>query len=181
MSKLPAAAMLGTPLTSTSAICLSTLHAPSPPEPALLQPASTSETTTDEAATPLPVSSEPEPILALHTCSHAFHAECLVSWFVLRKTTCPICRTAYISNEDMQAYEAEEAGEVEQMTVVDAPVAGSNNATTSDQVGGASRVSNWRYFWAGESVRGRESGATATRQGDVFDVEMGIRRARGWR
>jgi hypothetical protein len=30
-------------------------------------------------------------------------------------------------------------------------------------------------------VRGRESGATATRQGDVFDVEMGVRRARGWR
>lgn len=73
----------------------------------------------------------------------------------------------------MQAYEEEEAGEVasevEQMTVVVEPAVG------------ASRVSNWRYFWAGESVRGRESGGPGVRQGEV-DVESGeVRTGRGWR
>ncbi|KAF1919361.1 hypothetical protein BDU57DRAFT_139278 [Ampelomyces quisqualis] len=140
------------------AICLSTLHAPAPPEPALIT-TTTHPTSVNEAATrPASIhsTSPPDSILKLHTCSHTFHAECLVSWFVLRKTTCPICRTPYISEEDMQAYEEEEAvilasevGEVEQMGMVDAE---------AQRTGVAERVSNWRYFWAGESVRGRQNG-----------------------
>jgi hypothetical protein len=151
-----------------SAICLSTLHAPAPPEPALLAP--TNNSPIDEAATQQPMasptstesSSDPEAILKLHTCSHTFHAECLVSWFVLRKTTCPICRTAYISKEDMQAYEEEEAAETapaEQLTVVEPPAAAAQ--------GSAGTVTNWRYFWAGESVRGRENALAATQRTDV--------------
>jgi hypothetical protein len=143
-------------LTPLSAICLSTLHAPSPPAPALLAPSTTTTTFTDEATIhhPISSSSDPEPILKLHTCSHTFHAECLVSWFVLRKTTCPICRAPYISKEDMTAYEEEEVAAttpvVEQMAVVE-PV----------------RVSNWRYFWAGESVTRREQGGEAVTATDV--------------
>jgi hypothetical protein len=146
--------------TLPSAICLSTLHAPSPPAPVLLAPSTASTSTTDKAAIlpPIPLSDETEPILKLHTCSHTFHAECLVSWFVLRKTTCPICRAPYISKEDMAAYEEEEVAAttpvVEQMAVVEGP--------------GAVSVSNWRYFWAGQSVTGREQGREA-----VTDVERG--------
>jgi hypothetical protein len=156
-----------------SAICLSTLHAPAPPEPALLATADASAI--DEAAThPVdPASIESEAILKLHTCSHIFHAECLVSWFVLRKTTCPICRTPYISKEDMQAYEEEEAAEtaaVEQMAIIELTAP----AVTEPP------VPNWRYFWAGQSVMGRENALAATRQG-VTDVEGGQRRGRGLR
>jgi hypothetical protein len=159
---------------SHSAICLSTLHAPAPPEPALL--VSTDASTVDEAATnPItPPTDQPDSILKLRTCSHTFHAECLVSWFVLRKTTCPICRTAYISKEDMQAYEEEEAAEtavVEAMTVVEPNAA---------QATPAPPVTNWRYFWAGQSVMGRENALAPTRQG-VTDVEAGQQRERRWR
>jgi hypothetical protein len=137
--------------------------------------------TLDESAMSAPITPGSEPILALHTCSHAFHAECLVSWFVLRKTTCPICRTAYISTEDMQAYEEEEAGivagEMEQMAVVEPgnEVAPGNAAAVD-----GTRVSNWRYFWAGESVMARENGGSATRQG-ALDVESGqVQTGRRW-
>ncbi|KAH3920320.1 hypothetical protein HBI56_068470 [Parastagonospora nodorum] len=156
------------------AICLSALHAPAPPEAALLAPSDTS--IVDEAATnpTTPPPSEADAILKLRTCSHTFHAECLVSWFVLRKTTCPICRTAYISKEDMQAYEEEEAAEtavVEPMTVEEPPAAPAATAPS---------VTSWRYFWAGQSVIGRENALAATRQG-VTDVEGGQQRERRWR
>ncbi|KAH7392263.1 hypothetical protein DE146DRAFT_738102 [Phaeosphaeria sp. MPI-PUGE-AT-0046c] len=151
------------------AICLSTLHAPSPPAPALIPQPSLS-TPLDEAAThpPPTSSSDPEPILKLHSCSHAFHAECLVSWFVLRKTTCPICRTQYISTEDMKAYEDAEAAEMEQMSLADEE-AGRVLAAQEQQT---SNVSNWRYFWAGQSVMGREAGGEGNGNGNG---------ARGWR
>lgn len=90
-----------------SAICLSALHAPSPPEPAKLG----EEPVTDEAAKPPSLKDlatpEPESILKLHVCGHEFHAECLVSWFVLRKTSCPICRAVYYSKEAMQSQDDE--------------------------------------------------------------------------
>jgi hypothetical protein len=63
----------------------------------------------------------------------------------------------------MQAYEEEEAAEtapVEQLTVVDPPVAVAGSAAVPP-------VTNWRYFWAGESVRGRENALAATQRGDV--------------
>ncbi|CAO2652204.1 Nn.00g004870.m01.CDS01 [Neocucurbitaria sp. VM-36] len=89
------------------AICLSTLHAPSPPEPAKLSEVPV----TDEAAKPLSTNDlathEPESILRLHVCGHEFHAECLVSWFVLRKTSCPICRAEYYTKEAMQLHDEE--------------------------------------------------------------------------
>ncbi|KAL6174055.1 hypothetical protein ACJQWK_00204 [Exserohilum turcicum] len=107
------------------AICLSALYAPTPPEPAKLSPdeppTSAATATATETAAPQPQSTdlgptitrtttapESETILRLIVCNHEFHAECLVSWFVLRKTSCPICRSLYMSKEDMDQYDEEE-------------------------------------------------------------------------
>ncbi|KAF2821829.1 hypothetical protein CC86DRAFT_101120 [Ophiobolus disseminans] len=166
------------------AICLSTLHAPSPPEPALIQ----SQPTIDEAAlrpqTPSPTSTNPDPsapeaILKLQACGHEFHSECLVSWFVLRKTTCPICRAPYISKEDMKLYEDEEAaiGAAEAAPVVEPPPTGAR--TDANGV----PISNWRYFWRGEnwhsgrardarSIAGNSNGASGNPVGQPDAVEM---------
>ncbi|KAH7064360.1 hypothetical protein BKA63DRAFT_525256 [Paraphoma chrysanthemicola] len=183
------------------AICLCSLHAPSPPEPALItsqstideaalpppQPTTATATTTPTTTTADPAAADasiipPDPsILKLHICAHEFHASCLVSWFVLRKTTCPICRAAYISKEDFAAYEDEEAEAVgattgvEQMGVVDPPVIvgrhviGVPGGFTGEgrrirAPGAEGRVSNWRYFWRGEGVWGgrREAGQAQT-------------------
>ncbi|KAF1937956.1 hypothetical protein EJ02DRAFT_447142 [Clathrospora elynae] len=126
------------------AICLSTLHAPAPPEPAKL-----SDTPiTDEAAKPpsiTAVSPEFEAILKLQVCGHEFHAECLTSWFVLRKTSCPICRSVYFTKEAMQQYDAEE----------DAAVGGATPATVEAHVP-PPRVANWRYFLHGHSLARRQ-------------------------
>jgi hypothetical protein len=176
-------------LTPPSAICLSTLHAPSPPEPALL----TSQPTVDDAALPIPPpTTDPTApdttILKLQICAHEFHSECLVSWFVLRKTTCPICRAAYISKEDMKAYEDEEAAVgVEQMGVVEPgpPVMVGGHVIGAVPAGRVDAngvpFSNWRYFWSGEGVWGgrrqarvqSESGNLAQRveEGGVGRVE----------
>lgn len=122
-----------------SAICLSTLHAPSPPEPARLG----GETVTGEAAKPPSIkdiaTAEPEQILKLRVCGHEFHAECLVSWVVLRKTSCPICRAVYLSKEEMQSLddEAQPAAEVTPSAIeMQTPIP----------------VSNWRYFVHGQNV-----------------------------
>jgi hypothetical protein len=103
----------GRQLTYVSAICLSTLHAPSPPEPAILStatPASTETAGINETAPPTrPCSiSEVEEILRLNVCSHEFHAECLTSWFVFGKFSCPICREVYYGSGP----EKEESGDV---------------------------------------------------------------------
>lgn len=96
-----------------SAICLSTLHAPSPPRLAKLSDVPFTEATeaTDEGSNSPPINDpavhEPDAILKLHLCGHEFHAECLVSWFVLRKTSCPICRAVYYSKETMQLHDEE--------------------------------------------------------------------------
>ncbi|KAH8726454.1 hypothetical protein GQ44DRAFT_705653 [Phaeosphaeriaceae sp. PMI808] len=143
------------------AICLSTLHAPSPPEPVLLPtqpPPSEPEPEPNPTPTPThpPAPTSSEPILKLHVCGHEFHAECLVSWFVLRKISCPICRALYISKEDMQIYEDEEAAvaaeQLQAMTVEEPVAAGNGNGV---------RVSNWRYFWAGEAVSARQGGTVS--------------------
>ncbi|RYN82296.1 hypothetical protein AA0120_g9782 [Alternaria tenuissima] len=140
------------------AICLSTLHAPAPPEPAKLSP----ETPiTDDAALPasLPQSDsldpsatttttpENETILKLSVCGHEFHADCLVSWFVLRKTSCPICRSTYMSKEAMEQHDEEErialGGDVTP-AVLEAGTAHQSQAVP---------VSNWRYFLHGSGIR----------------------------
>lgn len=79
-------------LIDTSAICLSTLHTPSPPEPAKLAAGDI------EAARPSSVSGlsiSEQDILRLKACGHEFHAQCLISWFIIRKYSCPICRAWY--------------------------------------------------------------------------------------
>ncbi|KAF2793314.1 hypothetical protein K505DRAFT_362117 [Melanomma pulvis-pyrius CBS 109.77] len=86
------------------AICLSTLHLPSPPEPIKAKLA-TLETTTETISSSKHASisnlslSDKEEILKLRACGHEFHAECLTSWFVIRKYSCPICRAIYYSKE----------------------------------------------------------------------------------
>jgi hypothetical protein len=150
-----------------SAICLSTLHAPAPPEPAKLSP----ETPiTDEAALPSSSTLETTPtqeadkILKLRVCGHEFHAECLVSWFVLRKTSCPICRSSYMSKEAMEEYDEEERIALGQpanpTTVATAAVIPTQPPTL------APVVSNWRYFLHGQNVVRNQTRA---------DIEMNAR------
>ncbi|KAF2029906.1 hypothetical protein EK21DRAFT_66735 [Setomelanomma holmii] len=172
------------------AICLSTLHAPSPPEPALI----TSQATVDDAAVPVPSTSTPDAntsILKLQVCSHEFHSECLVSWFVLRKTSCPICRAAYISKEEMKAYEDEEAAltaepaVVEQMSVVEPPIIVGRHIIRTGDTGGDRQTSNWGYFWRGEGsvrpVAAADAGANANVAGIVENGGVQAERPNRWR
>jgi hypothetical protein len=122
------------------AICLSTLLAPSPPEPAKLS----NENDVDEAAITPPKAVEQEEILRLKDCSHEFHAECLISWVVLHKKSCPICRTVYYHDEPEKPTNVEARSAVpaqEQMTVVEPAISAQPP------------VSNWRFFWTGRDER----------------------------
>ncbi|KAF2743895.1 hypothetical protein M011DRAFT_207452 [Sporormia fimetaria CBS 119925] len=78
-------------------ICLSPLYVSSLPESAKV----VKEQSTDaEAAFTLDATvSGPEEILRLKVCRHEFHAECLTSWFVVRKYSCPLCRAVYYEDE----------------------------------------------------------------------------------
>ncbi|KAF1931798.1 RING/U-box [Didymella exigua CBS 183.55] len=141
------------------AICLSTLLAPSPPEPAKLS----NEIGVDEAVITPPKTIEQEEIMRLNECGHEFHAECLISWVVLHKKSCPICRTIYYHDEpgnptDVEAQAAAPAQE--QMTVVESVAPAQPS------------VSNWRYFWAG-----RDEGQNSTGPG----LRSGLQRLRGLR
>lgn len=132
-------------LTYDSAICLSTLLAPSPPEPAKLS----NENRIDEAAITPPKIVEQEEIMRLRECGHEFHAECLISWVVLHKKSCPICRTVYYRDEPEKPADIEAQGTVpaqQQMTVVD-PITPAQPP-----------VSNWRYFWTGRDERHNAAG-----------------------
>ncbi|KAF3033369.1 hypothetical protein E8E12_003090 [Didymella heteroderae] len=127
------------------AICLSSLLVPSPPEPAKLS----NENGVDEAAITPPKTVEQEEIMRLKGCGHEFHAECLISWVVLHKKSCPICRTVYYHDEpekpaDVEAQVAAPAQE--QLTVVE-PVTPAQPP-----------VSNWRYFWTGRDERQNTTG-----------------------
>ncbi|KAF2676817.1 hypothetical protein K458DRAFT_396542 [Lentithecium fluviatile CBS 122367] len=96
------------------AICLSPIYFPSPPVPAKLplrlsvkatdpidprRPQATTTTTMTTTSRPPSLSThslaEAEEVLRLNVCSHEFHAECLTSWFVIGKFSCPICRAVY--------------------------------------------------------------------------------------
>ncbi|ORY15984.1 hypothetical protein BCR34DRAFT_144302 [Clohesyomyces aquaticus] len=86
------------------AICLSTLHVPSPPEPAIV--AAQVAAMASRPTTPLKAKSlsdfslsEQEKILRLNVCGHEFHAECLLSWLLVRRYTCPVCRAVYYDKE----------------------------------------------------------------------------------
>lgn len=101
-----------------SAICLSTLHIPLPPQPAKLK----TRPLGIAIALPNPFSKR-EPvlnkevddktdILRLKVCGHEFHAECLISWFVIRKYSCPICRAVYYGREAEERLSNEERREI---------------------------------------------------------------------
>ncbi|PSN67591.1 hypothetical protein BS50DRAFT_633309 [Corynespora cassiicola Philippines] len=101
------------------AICLCSLHAPSPPKPAklALEKAIPGDGTSAVLASSKPPSisnisiHENEEILKLKSCGHEFHAECLVSWCILRKYSCPICRAVYFQSEDVKAKSEEQTTE----------------------------------------------------------------------
>ncbi|PTU18824.1 hypothetical protein P175DRAFT_0332669 [Aspergillus ochraceoroseus IBT 24754] len=103
MSELAATAKLGP--------CL-----PPPPQPACIPPSSRRLLHTSCTISPLPVSPDhgathchdtttatvADPaldtianILILNQCKHAFHADCLVSWFKYGQYRCPTCQTSY--------------------------------------------------------------------------------------
>lgn len=139
-----------------------------------------------EAATRPPSinNSTPEPILKLNTCGHEFHAECLISWFVLRKTSCPICRSVYISKEEMGKYDEEAELEMVEMNAEGNPTAASQVTPEVNATNGGSngrRISNWRYFLEGENVFGR--GRARNEGQDVEQQQSGESRAmtRFWR
>ncbi|EUC48191.1 hypothetical protein COCMIDRAFT_88002 [Bipolaris oryzae ATCC 44560] len=172
------------------AICLSALYLPSPPEPAKLspetpaadtpapssvasdQPQSTSPTITTTATTTAtsPTStpqSDSEPILKLTVCSHEFHAECLVSWFVLRKTSCPICRSMYMSKEEMDKYDEEEQIALggTPSTTIATPTPDLEAQQTAAQPEAAATVRNWQYFLYGRDAYRRARERRARTQG----------------
>jgi len=145
---------------SKSAICLSALYAPAPPEPAKLSP---DTPITDAAALPasMPVSDDDtttttdmpdaETILKLSICGHEFHTDCLVSWFVLRKTSCPICRSVYMSKEALEQHDEEE-----QLALN----AGMPPAVLEEGRAGQPQgppVRNWHYFLRGRNATRREA------------------------
>ncbi|KAG9193288.1 hypothetical protein G6011_03323 [Alternaria panax] len=150
------------------AICLSTLHAPAPPEPAKLSPetpitdaaalpASLPQSdSVDPTATTATTAPESETILKLQVCGHEFHADCLVSWFVLRKTSCPICRSMYMSKEAMEQHDEEE-----RIALGGEPTPAALEAGSADQPQ-AQPVSNWRYFLHRSGIRRHQQAETQT-------------------
>lgn len=44
-----------------------------------------------------------EDVLVLQGCQHAFHARCLVPWFLADGYDCPVCRAPYWMNKERMA------------------------------------------------------------------------------
>ncbi|KAF2661196.1 hypothetical protein K491DRAFT_480955 [Lophiostoma macrostomum CBS 122681] len=40
-------------------------------------------------------------VLTLRECKHAFHSSCLISWFLIKRYDCPVCRRAYYHHEEV--------------------------------------------------------------------------------
>ena len=131
------------------AICLSTLHAPSPPEPAKLsEKGELSDGATTASVKSLCISNQDE-ILRLKSCAHEFHAECLVSWFVVRKTSCPICRAVY--NEDVEK-------NMDELAQTPPPAVQEEARPPPPTV---QPVSNWYFFWTGrDRVESQQRGTS---------------------
>lgn len=71
----------------------------------------------------------------------------------------------------MKAYEDAEAADMEQMSVADEEAAqGGGQQVRQGQV---PNVSSWRYFWAGQSLLGRENGIGAIRRSEAERVGEG--------
>lgn len=140
-------------LTSRSAICLSTLHAPAVPEPAKLS----FENLVADEATRLPASSDTgeREVFKLRKCGHEFHSYCLVSWTMLRKTSCPVCRTVFCYEESEKAsdHEAQTSSTEHSPPAVEPPATSASSSVTdrhylstgqSIAVGTQVRSSWWR-------------------------------------
>jgi hypothetical protein len=77
---------------------LSSLHAPVPPQAAKLESEGRlADNATKEKGPSLSESmlKEQEEIVKLNVCGHIFHMECLMSWYVFGKFSCPVCRAVY--------------------------------------------------------------------------------------
>ncbi|KAF2730133.1 hypothetical protein EJ04DRAFT_580117 [Polyplosphaeria fusca] len=84
------------------AICLSTLQAPARPEPAQIFNSSNPSPETVPCPSHHKAPSiyeetvmKSDEIMRLKVCNHEFHAECLISWCLVRRHTCPICRAVF--------------------------------------------------------------------------------------
>ncbi|PVH95640.1 hypothetical protein DM02DRAFT_632708 [Periconia macrospinosa] len=119
---------------STPTSPLSTPSIPSPPAPAKLaalplpstdfssnEPPKTSPTAT-AISSPIDKQKdvdddeeqEEEPILRLKKCNHEFHDSCLLSWCVLGKVSCPVCRAVFFGPEPEEKGEGEGGEEEEE-------------------------------------------------------------------
>jgi hypothetical protein len=115
----------------------------------------------DPTAASSEAEAEADKILKLRVCGHEFHAECLVSWFVLRKTSCPICRSSYMSKEAMDEHDEEE-----RIALGGAAEPTAANVAVQTPTPAAPVVSNWRYFLHGQNV---------VRNQQRSDIEMNVR------
>lgn len=91
------------------AICLSALYAPSPPEP--IKVAGGPTPSKSPSVSGLSLNGEKEEILRLNACGHEYHMECLLSWFMVRKYSCPICRAVYYETKKPEEPTATEEGQ----------------------------------------------------------------------
>ena len=121
---------------------MSTLHAPAAPEPAKLS----FENGVADEATRLPASSdvEEEEVFKLKECGHEFHSYCLVSWTMLRKTSCPVCRTVFYYEEPEKTTDPE----VQTSSIERRPPAVEPPTTSAPP-----SVTNWHYLSTDQSTR----------------------------
>lgn len=128
------------------AICLSSLRAPCPPEPARL---SIENVGGDETpGVPARFEVEQEEVFRLRVCGHEFHSGCLTSWTMLHKKSCPVCRALYYYEEPEKAT----CTEAQTSSVEPSAPAVEGTAPSSPYY-----VTNWHYFWTGHSTRQSDS------------------------
>ncbi|KAI4624502.1 hypothetical protein J4E83_004177 [Alternaria metachromatica] len=137
---MPAKLSPETPITDAAALPASL--------PQSTDPSTTLSSSDPADQTPTTATPDSETILKLLVCSHEFHADCLVSWFVLRKTSCPICRSMYMSKEALDQHDEEErialGGDVTPAAL---------EAGTANQTPAPLPMSNWQYFLHGSGIR----------------------------
>ncbi|KAI4939223.1 uncharacterized protein J4E92_000507 [Alternaria infectoria] len=135
--------MVKTPITDAAALPASLPQSTDP---------STSPSSSDAADQTPTTTPDSETILKLLVCSHEFHADCLVSWFVLRKTSCPICRSMYMSKEALDQHDEEERIALGGDATPAALEAGTANQTPTPRP-----MSNWQYFLHGSGIRRQQA------------------------
>lgn len=124
------------------AICLSTLHALAVPEPAKL---SLENGIAGEATrAPAKLDVEEEEVFKLRNCGHGFHSYCLISWAMLCKTSCPVCRTVFYCEEPEKATDPE----ARTSSIERSPVAVEQPAPSAPP-----SVTNWYYLSTDQDAR----------------------------